>query len=353
VTTQNVLEVHDLRKKFAVRRSFRQRSLQGAKDLVALDGVSLNLAANEVLGIVGESGSGKSTLARCLVRLYEPDDGRVIFDGAEVLSASGPELRDIRRRMQLIYQDPYSSLNPRLTVEQALTEPVRVHDIVDRQAVLPYITELLESVGLSSAHLQRRPRQLSGGQRQRVAIARALSVKPQVLIADEPLSALDVSIQTQILNVFEETRSTFGLAMLFISHQLAVVGYIADRVVIMYLGRIVEGGPTRDLFTQPAHPYTRALLRAHPPAGPRRSRATELKGDIPSAVVIPSGCRFHTRCAFAQTICSEVDPPPIRLSDKHVSYCHFADRIAELEPDSDVPSSESLPSIVKETNKPR
>jgi oligopeptide/dipeptide ABC transporter ATP-binding protein len=344
VTERSILEVNNLRKTFAVRRSFRQKSLEGARDLVALDGVSLNLNANEVLGIVGESGSGKSTLARCIVRLYEPDSGRVTFDAIDVLAAQGPALRDVRRRMQLIYQDPYSSLNPRMTVEQALAEAVRVHGIVDRQGVRPYITELLERVGLAETHLQRRPRQLSGGQRQRVAIARALSVKPEVLIADEPLSALDVSIQTQILNVFEETKRAFGLAMLFISHQLAVVGYIADRVVIMYLGRIVESGPTRDLFTQPAHPYTRVLLRAHPPAGPRRPRPTDLKGEIPSAVAIPSGCRFHTRCAFAQAICSEVDPPPVQISERHISYCHFADRIAtSADADTDLPEPSANP----------
>jgi oligopeptide transport system ATP-binding protein len=350
----SVLEVHELRKTFAVHRPFRQTRVPRTAGVVALDGVSLQLFPNEVLGIVGESGSGKSTLARCLVRLYEPDDGTVTFNGTNVLAAKGGALRDIRRRMQLIYQDPYSSLNPRMTVKQTLEEAVRVHGIVERDGAEQYIVELLERVGLAETHLQRLPRQLSGGQRQRVAIARALSLKPEVLIADEPLSALDVSIQTQILNVFEQARSVFGLAMLFISHQLAVVGYIADRVVIMYLGRIVESGPTRDLFTQPGHPYTRVLLRAHPPAGPRRTRPTELKGEIPSAVAIPSGCRFHTRCAFAQSVCSEVDPPPVQLGEQHVSYCHFAQQIAELPPESDAATPDApRPSLMPVPHEPR
>ncbi|WP_028922250.1 ABC transporter ATP-binding protein [Pseudonocardia acaciae] len=292
--------------------------------LVALDGVSLELGAREAVGIVGESGSGKSTLAKCLVRLVEPDGGTIRFGSRDVRAARGTELAGLRRRMQLIYQDPYSSLNPLMSVEQAVSEPAVVHGLLAGRSANERVAELLDLVGLPAEIASRRPHQLSGGQRQRVAIARAMATSPRLLLADEAVSALDVSVQAQVLELFERLRAEQGVAMLFIAHQLAVVAQVCDRIVVMYLGRIVESGPTREVFRNPAHPYTEALLRSQP-GRHRRSRDTEpaLRGEPPSPMDIPSGCRFRTRCPMAREICAQVDPAPSVVGTGHTSWCHF------------------------------
>ena len=317
--------------------SLRRR--QGRK-IVALDGVSLGVGRGEVVGLVGESGSGKTTLARCLVRLVEPDSGEAQFDGQDVFEANAAELRKIRRRMQLIYQDPFSSLNPRLRVGEAIAEPARVHRLVHgRREEDSLVADLLDSVGLPRTTARRRPRELSGGQRQRVAIARALAVEPDLLIADEAVSALDVSVQAQILNLFLALSQDRHLAMIFISHQLAVIAQLAQRVAIMYLGRIVEIGTTADLFASPKHPYTELLLSAHPHAdAPDRRHAPTFQGEIPSPDDIPQGCRFRSRCPLAEAICAEVDPPGVDVGRGHLSWCHVMPRGAVV---SDGPAAVS------------
>jgi oligopeptide transport system ATP-binding protein len=277
------------------------------------------------LGIVGESGSGKSTLAKAIVQLVPLAAGSVRFDRCEAHTMRGRDLKEVRRRVQLIYQDPYCSLNPRLSIEQAISEPAVVHGFCSARGAHGRALEVLAQVGLPAAVATRRPVALSGGQRQRVAIARALAARPDILVADEAASALDVSVQAQILNLFTDLQHELGLSMLFISHALSVVTQIADRVAVMYLGRIVEVGPATEIFQRPAHPYTAALLRAQP--GRHRREAAgraALSGEIPSALNIPQGCRFRSRCPMAQQICAEVDPAPVALSGMHISYCHFA-----------------------------
>jgi oligopeptide/dipeptide ABC transporter ATP-binding protein len=318
-----MLVVSDLSKYFFGRRSLFNRFLRKPPPrLVALDGVSLTLNRNETLGLVGESGSGKSTAACCIVRLYEPDGGSVLYQGQEVLQADAERLRKVRRDVQLIYQDPYRSLNPRMTVRAAISEPARVHGLVNRAGEEALVRELLDRVGLSITVANLRPRALSGGQRQRVAIARALSLRPKVIIADEAVSALDVSIQAQILNLFDKLRQDLGLGMIFIAHQLSVVAHISQRVAIMYLGRIVETGPTLEVFMQPCHPYTYALLKAHPSLETKRRRTPALMGEIPSPYAIPQGCRFNTRCPITEDRCYQIDPHPTEVSLGHYSWCH-------------------------------
>ncbi|KPJ81825.1 MAG: hypothetical protein AMS17_19330 [Spirochaetes bacterium DG_61] len=318
-----LLEVRDLSKYFFTKRTVL-KSIRGKPQprLVALDGVSMTLNRNETLGLVGESGSGKSTTARCIVRLHEPDKGSVLFEGRDVLSAGAEEIRKIRREMQLIYQDPYTSLNPRLTVRAAISEPARVHRLVDHAGESDLVEELLLRVSLPVTVADLRPRALSGGQRQRVAIARALSLRPKVIIADEAVSALDVSIQAQMLNLFDELCKGLGLGMIFIAHQLSVIAHISQRVAIMYLGRIVETGPTPEVFLRPRHPYTDALLKAHPTIESQRNRTPALSGEIPSPYAIPRGCRFNTRCRYTENRCFSEDPPPVEVSPGHYSWCH-------------------------------
>jgi oligopeptide/dipeptide ABC transporter ATP-binding protein len=293
--------------------------------LTALDGVSLAIGAHEAIGVVGESGSGKSTLAKCLVALLAPDAGTVRLRGADVAGLRGAELQGLHRAVQMVFQNPYASLNPLIDAGEAIAEPAWVHRLIERSERHAYAAELLARVGLDAEIAQRRPRELSGGQRQRVAIARALAVRPQLLIADEAVSALDVSVQAQILDLLRSLRAERGIGILFISHQLSVVASIADTVLIMYLGRIVESGPTARVFAKPAHPYTAGLLAAQP--GRHRSsqrRAPALKGEIPSPLAIPSGCRFRTRCPRAEAICAEVDPPRVQTAPGHEAWCHFA-----------------------------
>jgi oligopeptide transport system ATP-binding protein len=271
---------------------------------------------------VGESGSGKSTLARCITRLTEPDDGSILFDGADIRALSGRSLQGMRRRMQVVFQDPFSSLNPRLTVGAALAEPLLVHGLATRADAAEQVGQLLDLVGLAPQVSRRFPRELSGGQRQRVAIARSLAPRPELLIADEAVSALDVSIQAQILNLLVDLTERLGLTMIFISHQLAVIASVADDVAVMYLGQIVERGPVEEVFASPQHPYTAALLAANPePVPERRRRETAIRGDIPSPLDIPSGCRFRTRCGFAEARCAEADPGLLDVGPGRVARC--------------------------------
>lgn len=327
----DLLTCRDISKSYLVRGDPRGSSLRReSRRIMALDGVGLSVEAREVVGLAGESGSGKTTLARCLVRLVEPDRGEAVFDGRNVFGATAAELRTIRRRMQLIYQDPYASLNPRLRIGEAIGEPARVHGLVHGRAEeASLVAELLGAVGLSERDAKRRPHELSGGQRQRVAIARALAAEPELLIADEAVSALDVSVQAQILNLFLTLSRDRGLAMIFISHQLAVMAQLAHRVAIMYLGRIVEIGDTVAVFAAPRHPYTVLLLAAHPHVdAPDRHRSPAFQGEISSPDAIPKGCRFRSRCPLAEAVCADVDPPPVDVGNGHLSWCHVLPRSA-------------------------
>jgi oligopeptide transport system ATP-binding protein len=324
--SEALLQVRDLRMEFPLNATLARRLRRGDLEVLrAVDGVDLEIERGEVLGLVGESGCGKSTLGRCLVGLYEPTAGEIRFDGATL-----PARRDkpTRRRMQMVFQDPYSSLNPRMTVRQTLSELLRVHHVVPRNQVDARCKELLDLVGLGPRSLDAYPRQFSGGQRQRVSIARALALEPDLLVADEPVSALDVSVQATVLNLLDSLRELLGLTILFIAHNMAVVRHVCDRVSVMYLGRIVETARTPDLFADPRHPYTRGLLSAVPRLTPgRASTAVAVTGDPPSPIDIPAGCRFRSRCPIAQEICAEADPQLERHDAQpgHEAACHFAD----------------------------
>jgi oligopeptide/dipeptide ABC transporter ATP-binding protein len=327
-----VLEVRDVEVSFSKRRGFSD-FIQGrpAARVRAVNGVSFQIRRYETLGLVGESGSGKTTLGRALLRLYPMDRGEVRFMGQELTGLSGNELRALRRNMQLVFQDPYSSLNPRFTVGAALAEVLRFHEVCPPESVDAEVRRLLDLVGLSADMASRRPASLSGGQRQRVGLARALAPRPKFVVLDEPVAALDVSIQAQVLNLLKDLRDDLGLTMLFIAHELSVVRHMATRVAVMYLGRIVEIGTTQEIFEQPSHPYTRSLLRAVPRLiTERRKREAVLKGEVPSPMDIPQGCPFHPRCPVAEAICTTVPPPERRLSPTHVSRCHFAEHPAIL-----------------------
>jgi oligopeptide transport system ATP-binding protein len=324
--TEPLLRVTALSKHFTDKRSLLG-GIRGREPavLTALDGVDIVVRPGETLGVVGESGSGKSTLARCIVRLHEPDAGSVVFDGEDVLKADAAALRRLRRSMQMVYQDPYTSLNPRIRIGDAVAEPARVHGLIERGGEQEYAAELLAKVGISREVMRRYPHEFSGGQRQRIAIARSLALKPRLLIADEAVSALDVSIQAQLLSLLEEIRRDLGLTMIFIAHQLAVISRLADRVAIMYLGRIVETGATADVFANPRHPYTQTLLEAHPQIDGSRVRKPAIRSETPSPYAIPVGCRFHTRCPLAEDVCSQVDPPAVEVRSGrggHFSSCH-------------------------------
>ncbi len=334
-----LLEVAGLTKRFSERHSVADRFRRRPPPvLTALDNVDIAVAPGETLGVVGESGSGKSTLARCIVRLYDPEEGTVRFDGADVLAAEGAGLRAIRRSIQMVYQDPYSSLSPHIRVGDAVAEPALVHGLIEKGEGDAYAADLLDRVGIGRESVKRYPHEFSGGQRQRVAIARSLAVKPRLLIADEAVSALDVSIQAQLLSLLEEIRRDLGLTMIFISHQLSVISRLADRVAIMYLGRIVETGATADVFADPRHPYTRMLLEAHPRLDGTRVREPQVTTEMPSPYAIPDGCRFHTRCPLVEDVCLRVDPPEIEIPSArggHRSACHVLTRTGRREPSAD------------------
>ena len=329
MTARPLLSADDLTKQFPVRRSLRA-VLSGAPPLAvrALNGASLSVRHGETLAIVGESGCGKSTLARALVRLMDVDTGQIDFDGADVRRLSGRRLRDYNRHVQMVFQDPYGSLNPRLTVGEALTEAITVHRLMPKSEIPARIANLLDLVRLPAKAMGRLPHEFSGGQRQRIAIARALAVEPRVLVADEIVSALDVSVQAQIINLLLELQERLGLTIMFVSHDLRVVRHIAHRVAVMYLGRVVENGPAQAVFDTPRHPYTRALMRAAPKLrGGRRSTAAEVTGELPSPLAIPSGCPFHPRCPMAQHRCMVELPLSRVIEDDHFSACHFAEAV--------------------------
>ena len=292
----------------------------------ALDDVSFDLEAGETLGLVGESGCGKSTLARQLIRLEEPSSGKIYLDGTDLGTLHGRELRKMRGKFQMIFQDPYASLNPRMSVYSALEEALKLHTGLNEQGRADRIAELLKQVGLKPEHARRYPHQFSGGQRQRIGIARALAVEPRFIVADEPVSALDVSVQAQIVNLLQDIQKSTGVAFLFIAHDLAVVEHISHRIMVMYLGRLAETGPAHELCTNPAHPYTRALLSSVPTTRPeKKGERIILSGDVPSPLDPPSGCRFHPRCPYCREICKKEDPAlrSVGGDPKHLCACHF------------------------------
>ncbi|MCC6522864.1 MAG: ATP-binding cassette domain-containing protein [Polyangiaceae bacterium] len=319
-----VLEVERLRVTFPVRRGVLGRRVG---TLVAVDDVSFALRPGRTLGLVGESGCGKSTLGRAILRLCEAESGRVAVDGVDVRALTGERLRRARRKMQMIFQDPYASLDPRRTVLDCVAEPLTVHGLApSRRAALPAVTRLLERVGLEASHLGRYPHELSGGQRQRVGIARALALEPLLIVADEPVSALDMSIRAQIVNLLVELQRELGLAYLFIAHDLALVRYVSHEVAVMYLGRVVEHAPVRALFARPFHPYTHALLASAPvpdPDAERGRRRLVLAGEPPSPLEPPTGCAFHPRCPHAEARCAEERPELRTVGDGHRAACHL------------------------------
>lgn len=316
MTNQTLVEVNNLTKHFPASH----------KQIVrAVDDVSFVIQRGETLGLVGESGCGKTTVGRCLLRLIEPTNGQVRFDGRNLTEFGKTELRGLRRRMQIIFQDPYSSLNPRMKVGEIIGEPLVVHGVGNKLERRERVAELLGVVGLDPDYANRYPHQFSGGQRQRIGIARALALNPDFIVADEPVSALDVSVQAQIVNLLQDLQQKFGITYLFISHGLAVVKHISSRVGVMYLGKLVELAPADEIYSRPLHPYTRALLAAIPIPEPQSAKreAEKLKGDLPTPLNPPSGCRFHTRCPFTTERCKREEPPLVEITPGHWAACHL------------------------------
>jgi len=322
--SDNLLEVRGLQKHFPVTRGIIFQKQVGA--VKAVDGLTFSVAKGETLGLVGETGCGKSTTGRLVTRLLEPTGGSVVFEGHDITHLSRARMRPLRRDVQMIFQDPYSSLNPRHTIGTIVGAPLELQKVSLPQGTKRRVQELLELVGLNPEHYNRYPHEFSGGQRQRIGIARALALRPKMIVADEPVSALDVSIQAQVINLLEDLQEEFGLTYLFIAHDLSVVRHISDRVAVMYLGAIVELADRDALYEHPLHPYTHALLSAVPVPDPEREHSRErilLKGDVPSPLNPPPACRFHTRCWKAQEICKTVDPPMLQIAPGHRVACHF------------------------------
>ncbi|MGD1033627.1 MAG: dipeptide ABC transporter ATP-binding protein [Candidatus Dormibacteria bacterium] len=324
---ETLLGIENVVKHFPIKRGiFFKRQIGSVQ---AVEGVSLEVRRGETLGLVGETGCGKSTLARCITRLHPLTSGRIVFDGVDLSDLSPRQMRPYRRRMQMIFQDPYGSLNPRRRVGSIIGDPLTIHGVAEGPERKRRVQELMEIVGLNPEHYNRFPSEFSGGQRQRIGVARALALRPSLVVCDEPVSALDVSVQAQIINLLEDLQGEFGLTYVFIAHDLAVVEHVSDRVAVMYLGKVVELAETAELFGSPRHPYTAALLSASMIADPEKARSAHrvvLYGDVPSPINPPSGCRFHTRCPKAQPICSVEEPPlEVKPGDPagHVAACHF------------------------------
>ena len=322
---QKLLEVKDLVKHFPVRGGVFSRI---RNYVCAVDGVSFDLEPSETLGLVGESGCGKSTTGRALLRLIEPTSGEVSFQGTDVCALDRESMRKLRREMQIIFQDPYASLNPRMTVGSIVGEPLTIHGIAKGKEKEEQVASLLHRVGLRPEHIRRYPHEFSGGQRQRIGIARALALNPKLIISDEPVSALDVSIQAQVINLLEDLQKEFGIAFVLIAHDLAVVQHVSDRIAVMYLGKIVEMSSADRVVMEPKHPYTEALLSAVPIPDPTvRKKRMILTGDVPSPVDPPSGCRFHTRCPYKEERCVAEAPPMREISPGHFAACHFSEKL--------------------------
>ena len=310
----NILEARDLVKHFPI---------EGSDDVLrAVDGVTFGIRRGETLGLVGESGCGKTTVGRCILRLYEPTSGRIVFESIDITHASNREMRDLRRDMQIIFQDPYSSLNPRLSILSIVSEPMTIHGVANKSERRDRVAELLTKVGLDPSYMNRYPHEFSGGQRQRIGIARALALEPKLIVCDEPVSALDVSVQAQVVNLLQDLQSELGLTYLFISHGLAVVEHISNRVAVMYLGKIVEIADSAELYSNPLHPYTKALLSAIPVPDPKQKRdRIVLTGDVPTPIDPPSGCRFRTRCPWAIDDCAKLVPELREIRPGHTAAC--------------------------------
>ncbi|MCS6940451.1 MAG: dipeptide ABC transporter ATP-binding protein [Roseiflexaceae bacterium] len=326
VSSDTLLEVNNLVKHFPIKGGILRRTVAVVK---AVDGVSFTIKRGETLGLVGESGCGKTTTGRTILRLEKATDGEVIFDGKDVLAASGSQLKALRRDMQIVFQDPYASLDPRMTIGESVAEGLTIHGIGSKAERIERVREVLAKVGMHPSHMERFPHEFSGGQRQRIGIARALVMNPKLIVCDEPVSALDVSIQSQVLNLLRNLQQEFGLTYLFIAHNLSVVEHISNRVGVMYLGKMVELADRTELFRRPLHPYTKALISAIPIPNPniRRERII-LQGDVPSPINPPKGCRFHPRCWMARDICREIEPAFEEKTSGHWSACHFAHEVS-------------------------
>jgi oligopeptide/dipeptide ABC transporter ATP-binding protein len=331
VASDELMRIDDLVKYFPIKSGVVKRTVGHVH---AVDGVSLTIRTGETLGLVGESGCGKTTLSRTILKLVEPTSGRIVFDGEDITTFKRRRMRPYRREMQIVFQDPYASLNPRLTVRNIVGEPLKIHGVGGRGEYKARVDELLRVVGLSPEHANRFPHEFSGGQRQRIGVARALALNPRLVVLDEPVSALDVSIRAQVINLLEHLQQELALTYLFVSHDLSVVRHVSDRVAVMYLGKIMESGSRQDIYERPTHPYTQALLSAvpieHPSQRGKKARIV-LTGDVPSPADPPSGCRFRTRCWKAQEICAEVEPPLEKRGPGHVSACHFPEIIKPLD----------------------